>query len=123
MENDNGEFLWPDVDVWPQAIPDPVIVDTQDQESDPALIEAQDLDQLTMFELTPPWMAEWKNMPEFVHDDLEPYRSIIVHFESRADLMAFGKLVEQKFTNETKSIWYPKATIVSFSNKRYMDKK
>jgi len=124
MENDhNGELLWPDVDIGPQAIPEPVIDDTQDQEDDPALAESDSLDQLAMFELTPPWMAEWKNMPEFAHEDLDPHKSIIVHFESRADLIAFGKLMEQKFTNETKSIWYPKVTIVRFSNKRYMDVK
>jgi hypothetical protein len=129
MEDDHGELLWPDISpdltvtVGPQAMPEQLIPDTQEQEDDPVLTESESLDQLAMFELTPPWMAEWKNMPEFVHEDLDPYRSIIVHFESRADLLAFSTLVEQKFTPDTKSIWYPKASILSFSNKRYMDVK
>jgi len=63
--------------------------------------------------------AEWKNMPEFVQDDLTPWKSIYVHFVSKEDMAAFALLVEQGVTPNTRQIWYPKATIGHFINKRY----
>lgn len=74
-----------------------------------------DLDQFTR------WHSEWRGMPEFVQEDLGPFKSVIVHFESRADLDAFSKLVGQKLTENTRSIWYPAAEIGRYANKRYAD--
>jgi hypothetical protein len=67
------------------------------------------------------WQDEWKGMPEFIQEDLQPFQSVIVHFEKREDMDEFSKLVEQKLTYKTKSIWYPKAEIGTYADKRYID--
>ena len=50
---------------------------------------------------------EWKDMPEFVQDKKEPYAKIIIRFDSEEDLQDFAKLINQKLTSKTKSIWHP----------------
>jgi hypothetical protein len=74
-----------------------------------------DLDQFAL------WWAEWRGMPEFVQEDLEPWKSLIVHFESRADMEAFSKLVNQTLTYRTRSIYFPPAEIGRYADKRYAD--
>ncbi len=76
-----------------------------------------DLDQFAS------WYAEWVGMPEFVQEDIGPWKSLMVHFESRADMEAFAKLVEQTLTYRTRSVWYPKAEIGRFSDKRYIEER
>lgn len=66
------------------------------------------------------WWREWRGMPEFTHEDLSPVKTLYVHFESRADLLAFARLVEQPLTTRTRSIWYPKAEIGRYADKRYI---
>jgi len=68
-----------------------------------------------------PWKDEWKEMPEFVQDDLTPHQSVIVHFSSKEDAKRFADLVEQKITPKTQSLWYPAAEIGRYSNKRFSD--
>ena len=53
------------------------------------------------------WQKEWKNMPEFVQNKKEPYSKIIIRFENEKDLQEFAKLINQKLTKKTKSIWFP----------------
>ncbi len=79
-----------------------------------------DPDQLGMFgdELTT-WYQEWQGMPEFEQKNLEPVKSVIVHFESLADLAEFARLVGQRITPMTQSIWFPEAEIGRFADKRY----
>ena len=67
------------------------------------------------------WKEEWKDMPEFEHEDLTPIKSIIVHFETLEDMREFAKLVDQKITPKTQSLWYPEAKINRYANKRYTD--
>jgi len=67
------------------------------------------------------WKEEWKDMPEFDHEDLSPIKSIIVHFETLEDMRKFSKIVDQKLTPKTQSIWYPEAEINRYANKRYID--
>lgn len=67
------------------------------------------------------WRDEWKDMPEFVQEDLSPFKSLTVHFATLDDLKAFGKLIEQKITTDTRSIWFPPAEIGRYANKRYVD--
>ena len=81
-----------------------------DEEKQPALFEKGE------------WYDEhWKQMPEFEQKDLEPYKTIYVHFENRADMDAFAKLVDQRIGANTRSIWYPEAEIGRFADKRYID--
>ena len=65
------------------------------------------------------WKKEWAGMPEFLQEDLTSHNSIIVHFKNEEDAAEFAKLVEQTITPRTQSIWYPKAKIDKYMNKRY----
>ena len=49
----------------------------------------------------------WKGMPEFGGMESGIFKSLIVHFASQEDFMAFAKLVNQRVTDATKYIWYP----------------
>jgi hypothetical protein len=53
------------------------------------------------------WENEWVDMPEFVQEKKEPYAKIIIRFENENDLQDFGKIIGQKLTQKTKSIWHP----------------
>lgn len=64
---------------------------------------------------------EWKDMPEFVQDKQEPFAKIIVRFNSQEDLDEFSKLIGQKLTPKTKSIWHPQLVRGINSAKRYVD--
>jgi hypothetical protein len=64
---------------------------------------------------------EWKDMPEFVQDKQEPFAKIIVRFDSQEDLDEFSKLIGQKLTPKTKSIWHPQLVRGINSAKRYVD--
>ena len=44
---------------------------------------------------------------EFIQEKKEPYSKIIVRFDNEEDLLEFSKLIGQKLTNKTKSIWHP----------------
>jgi hypothetical protein len=54
------------------------------------------------------WKKEWQNMPEFVQEDLEPFKSLKVNFECESDLQEFAKLLDQNITLKTLSLWFPK---------------
>ena len=53
------------------------------------------------------WESEWNEMPEFVQDNKMSFRKIIVHFRNNEDINQFSKLLNQKITNKTKSLWFP----------------
>lgn len=69
------------------------------------------------------WKKEWRGMPEFIQEDLSPFKSIVVHFENKQDMEAFTKLVGQGITTKTQSIWYPKMKQGHTRTKRYIDTK
>lgn len=68
-----------------------------------------------------PWAEHWVGMPEFIQEDQQPFRSIVVHFANSADMAAFSELVEQRVGMRTQSIWYPEAEIQKMVDKRYND--
>jgi len=63
--------------------------------------------QLGMFDTGEWWADHWQGMPEFVQEDLQPEQTLLVHFKSEEDRLAFAELVNQKITHATKYIWYP----------------
>lgn len=63
------------------------------------------------------WREEWQDMPEFIQKDLTPFKTLSVHFEKEEDMKNFSKLINQKLTNKTKSIWYPKCKRENLLNK------
>lgn len=66
------------------------------------------------------WEKEWKDMPEFVQEDLSPFLTIKVHFRNVEDLKEFEKLVNQKI-NKYKLIWFPEAKPRKVSHLRYIN--
>lgn len=64
---------------------------------------------------------EWKGMPEFKCDDLQPWKQIIVSFKNIEALKEFAKLINQKITCNTPSIWFPEVKLEEVINKRYVD--
>lgn len=51
----------------------------------------------------------WKenNMPDYGDPNMKkPYRTINVHFEDKAQVSAFAKLVNEPITDKTKFIWF-----------------
>jgi hypothetical protein len=76
---------------------------------------------MELFDSTNPIFDEWKNMPEFVQEKQKPYAKIIVRFETKEDLEEFSKLIKQKLTQKTKSIWHPELQRGIHSAKRYVD--
>jgi hypothetical protein len=78
--------------------------------------------QLLLVESDEWWQKEWQNMPEFVQDDLMPYRTVYVHFSTQADLEDFAKLVKHpEITGRVKYMWYPGTAIRSVCKLRYVD--
>lgn len=69
-----------------------------------------------------PWEKEWVGMPEFIQNDLEAKFSVRVNFETETDMYEFAKLVNQKITFKTQSIWFPKVERVVAIDKLWVDK-
>ena len=67
------------------------------------------------------WREHWKGMPEFESENKMPAKQIIVSFVTEEDYQAFAKLVDQKLTKKTKSIWYPKKERAEVSLLRWVD--
>lgn len=109
-----AEVLDPD-----EVDPDNVL-DPEPDEPRPPAAPSSRLDPV-LFETGDWWDDIWQGMPEFIHTDLEPWRSIRVHFATPDDMRAFAKLVGQPLTAKTQSLWYPEAEIGHYSDKRYAD--
>jgi hypothetical protein len=76
---------------------------------------------MELFDPTNPIFDEWKNMPEFVQEKQEPYAKLIVRFETKEDLDEFAKLLNQKLTQKTKSLWFPFKSHWGLSKKRWVN--
>ena len=50
---------------------------------------------------------EWVGMPEFSQEKKDCYKQITVRFRNEEDFLEFQKLIDQKLTIKTKSIWHP----------------
>lgn len=80
----------------------------------PVLLAAADLHNESE-----PWWELWQGMPEFIQRDLEPWKSVVVHFENRASMEDFARLVDQTVTWQTRSMWHPQEYEGMYANKRY----
>jgi len=67
------------------------------------------------------WKEHWKGMPEYIHRDFTPWNSVIIHFEDRESMDALSRILGQRLTEKTQSIWFPEATIGRMVDKRYRD--
>jgi hypothetical protein len=48
---------------------------------------------------------EWRNMPEFVNDP-KAHKSMMIHFKTEADVVAFSELIQQPIGAKTKYVWF-----------------
>ena len=82
---------------------------------------------LDLFEEPFDWREEWKDMPEYEHEDMTPKITISVHFRNEEDLWRFAQLIEQdiipprKDCAYTKSIWFPVLEQLICADKRFVD--
>ena len=67
------------------------------------------------------WQKEWHDMPEFIQENKEPIKQLIVSFETFKDYQDFAKLIGQNLTSKTRSVWFPKAIIDRIVDKKYID--
>ncbi|HSX21334.1 MAG TPA: hypothetical protein VLE97_01010 [Gaiellaceae bacterium] len=81
---------------------------------------SDDAEDLALFEAPKTWEEHWKGMPSFRQVDLEPYRTIPIHFKDAEDVRRFAELVGQMITPLTKSLWWPKAEVTHFMDKRFV---
>jgi hypothetical protein len=58
-----------------------------------------------------PEEEHWRGMPKFKQDDNGPYRQVIVSLEDEKAEKDFFKLIDQTYTDKTKSIWFPERPI------------
>jgi hypothetical protein len=63
----------------------------------------------------------WLDMPEFDQKDKNGFHSIIVNFENEDDYQEFAKLINQKLTPKTKSIWFPAQERMDTESRRYAE--
>lgn len=78
-------------------------------------------DQKNLFEDEEDWRSEWRNMPEFVMDDLTSFRKITVHFACQEDVVKFAELIGQTITPKQKALWYPPKEPRRYADKVYID--
>jgi hypothetical protein len=67
------------------------------------------------------WDEHWKAMPEFVQKNERPFKTIKVHFASRADMDKFAAFIGQQIGQNTQYIWYPEAELAKVAHMRYVD--
>lgn len=65
-------------------------------------------------------MEEWTDMPEFMSDDKTSFRHVIVHFKDAEKAKEFFRLINQKDTGKTKSLWFPEEENMDTESKRYV---
>ncbi len=74
----------------------------------------------TLFEIPADWQEHWQGMPEYAHKDLRPFQQITLNFECREDVQAFAKLVGQRLTDETDTLWFPVKIPEVLKDKAYL---
>jgi hypothetical protein len=77
--------------------------------------------QQILFDETKLWQELWQGMPEYVQEDLTPFRTINVRFRCQKDVEEFAKLMGQTITLKQKTIWFPFAEPRRAAHLRYVD--
>lgn len=72
-----------------------------------------------LFDDAPAWVDQWAGMPTFEQKDLESAQVVKVHLKNADDRRAFAVAMGQSVTPNTRAIWYPKAEIGHFADRRY----
>lgn len=77
----------------------------------------------SFFDIDNNWVKEWIGMPEFIQEDLPPFKTINLNFKNEKDVNEFAKLINQKITKKTKFIWHPKGERKNLLALNYTEKK
>jgi len=78
------------------------------EDSDIDKLEDNGIDSLSLAEQTSSnWVSEWWKMPEFIQEDLSPFKTIKVRFPDQGSMEDFSSLVGQNVGGDTRSIWFP----------------
>ena len=48
----------------------------------------------------------WTEMPDFIHEDNKPYRTIFLHFDDDKQVEEFAQMINQIITDKTKTIYF-----------------
>ena len=64
--------------------------------------------------------GEWVGMPEFNQGDRTAFQSIVIHFQTQADVDAFAALVKQPITPKTRSLGFPATVEERYADKAYV---
>ena len=62
----------------------------------------------------------WEDMPEFEQENVG-YQHIMIHFATAEDVDRFAGLIDQKITEKTKYIWFPKVENIKMSDYKCSD--
>ena len=54
-----------------------------------------------------PEATDWQDMPEFQQEKNDAHRKIIISFQDEKGVKDFEKLLGQRITSKTKSLWFP----------------
>lgn len=66
------------------------------------------------------WTKHWKGMPEYRFTNNRPYKTVEVKIRSEKDVNEFAKLFDQKITEKTIYLWYPKGEKAVKTTKRWV---
>jgi hypothetical protein len=53
------------------------------------------------------WRDHWRGMPEYVREDLTPWKTLKVHFYDPEQFELFAKLIGTRLTSQTRSVQFP----------------
>jgi len=73
-----------------------------------------------LFDLPDEHGPHLESLPDYKHEYLQPWQTVMVHLASREDKNALAKLLGQTITDETKYLWFPKPDMKRVSNKRWV---
>ena len=77
--------------------------------------------QEILFDVPPHWEDQWNGMPEYKMGNTEPAQKITISFKSFDDVKEFGRLIGQRVTPQTDSLWFPKQDWIPPKTMRYVD--
>lgn len=93
----------------PELALEPPRTDHPHQTGLPGFKEPEQMDLLTV---DPGWKELWKGMPDFEQRDESPWQTIPVHVRNRDDRKKLAALLGQTITDDTRSLWFPKAEML-----------
>ena len=53
------------------------------------------------------WKDHWVGMPEFIQEDKQAIKRVVINFQTEEDIKLFNEITGLNITMETKGIFYP----------------